>query len=544
MKGKIYWIPLWILCFWTVGCQDLPTTETKPLILLISREPDVFTSFFMKQGVSLLVHKALFRGLVEYNDQLEAIPSVAQFVPTIENGAVRITEDQKMEVLWTLKTNIKWSDGHPLSFEDIFFTYEVLNDPKVSSFGLEKTAVKEIETIEKTQDGFRVLWKKPYYNYLIAHPILPRHILEKSYRESPETFEQLKYHRFPIGNGPYKIRKWEAGSSIILDTNPHFEKVPQIPQIAFQILPDLNSLIIKLLSEEGDASTILTPEQYKYLKEKKDSPIKVHTTQGMGWLHVDLNTEDSILSDQRVRQALLYGIDRQAIAQAVSEGTLQVADSWLPKKHPGYNKPSIQYSYNPEKAKKLLKEAGWKKENKENDDSILQKQGQKLSLTLITDSKDKNRFRMAVFMKENLKKLGIKIHIKTYPTEVLFSEFLFQRKFQMALYAWYMQASVDGESYWKSDQIPSGKRRGLNFTGFQNSKIDSIHEELSQTLSAKKRKELFLAHQEIWMEELPALPLFVTLSLSTTRKGLLEWKPTGSAIPVTWNCEDWRWETP
>ncbi|MDH5681196.1 MAG: hypothetical protein OEZ36_06400, partial [Spirochaetota bacterium] len=78
------------------------------------------------------------------------------------------------------------------------------------------------------------------------------------------------------------------------------------------------------------------------------------------------------------------------------------------------------------------------------------------------------------------------------------------------------------------------------FPGLKNPQIDTIHEKLTGTVLMKERHILFQRHQELWLKELPALPLFVLSSLSVSRKTVLNWKPTGSAIPETWNCEDWE----
>ena len=516
-----------------------PSNIKKPFVILISREPDVFTNLFMKQGISLLVNKALFRNLVELDDNLKYYPELVKEVPTIENNLVTITSDGKMHVKWRFKKNLKWSDGHPLTPEDVLFTYQVLMHPKVAVLGIEKSDAKFIDSIKIMDDGntLLVVWKKLYYNYLTAHPILPKHLLEKHLIENPSGFDSLSYHRFPVGNGPYRISKWKPGSYILLKANEYYQKKANVPAIAFKMVKDVNSILVNLISGEGDACTTLSPEQYFFLKKRYTNKINVYLTEGMQWLHIDLNLQNKILKDINVRKALLYSIDRNTIAKIVSHNTYSVSNSWLPSKHYGYNNPSLKYSFDPDKGESLLKKSGWKY----NSGNILEKNGKTLSLTLLTDSNDKDRGRIAVFIKEYLRKIGVDLKIESNTTNILFSKYFPERDFDLGLYAWSMWPRIDGEYYWMSNKIPTpqNKRSGLNFSGFTNIEIDNIHKILSRTLNYKKRLELFKHHQEIWINELPALPLFIIQSLSATRKGVLNWKPTGSAIPVTWNCEKW-----
>ncbi len=544
MSNKIYLAIITILIILTSILYTIlsytPPQNKKPFTILISREPDVFNALFMKKGISVLIHKALFRNLVERDDNLNLYPELVKEIPTIENGLVKIKNDGKMEVKWHFKTGLKWSDGHPLTPKDMIFTYKVLTHPDVPALGLEKEDAKYIHSMKITEDNntIIVVWKKIYYNYLTPHLLLPKHILESPFLKSPKTFETLKYHRFPVGNGPYRLIKWVEGSYLLLEANPYYYMKPKIPLIAFKIVKDVNSLLVSLISGEGDACTFLTPDQFYFLKQRYNKQITTHQLKGMGWIHIDLNLDNLILKEKSVRQAILYAIDRDKISHVISHNTYQTAYSWLPPKHYAYHKPLTKYPYNPQKAKLLLNKSGWKL----NSDNILEKNNKLLHLHIMTDSSDKNMQRLAIFIKQYLGEIGIKITIATHPIGVMISEFLRKRNFDMALYTWYMWPRVDGESYWSGNQIPARENSfiGLNFPGWNNNIINNIHSLLPGTITNKKRLELFKKHQDIWIEELPSLPLFITSSLSATRKSLFNWKPTGSAIPETWNCEYWE----
>ncbi len=515
--------------------------KEKPFVILVSREPDTLSFLFSRTAASLLPIKAIFRGLVEYDNNLKPFPELAKEVPTLENGLVKVTEDGKMIVTWHLRENLKWADGDPLTSEDVLFTYRILQDERINTFVWEREDAKLVENIQIVdRNTFVVIWKRKYNNYLMTHPLLPKHILEEPYLKNPEGFESLSYHRDPVGNGPYKLIRWESGSYLLLKANEYYHKPVKIPRIALKMVQDVNSILVNLLSREGDACTTLAPEQFHFMKKRYKDQVKVYSIPGMGWIHADMNLSDPILKDKRVRKALLHGINRSAIAKYMSYGTLSVADSWIPPKHYGYSPNKIQYTYDPKKAKTLLKEAGWIL----NPDGILEKNGNELTLDILTNSKDKNRERIAIFIKEDLRKLGIQVNVQLKSSRIIFSKNLPNRNFQLVLFTWYMHPRMDGSEYWPSSRIPTkeNNRSGLNYSGFTNPVIDRIHEELAQIIDPIKRREYFKRHQEMWMSEIPALPLFVTSSLSATRSDLINWKPTGSAIPETWNCEEWDYK--
>ncbi len=516
-----------------------PSYTDKPFVILISREPDSLHHFSSKMGVGLLVEKALFRGLVERGNNFRVYPELVREVPTLSNGLVKIRSDGKMEVRWRFKRGLRWSDGHPLGPKDVIFTYNLLKHKDVPILALEKADAKFIESMAVIDDGYTLLvvWKKPYYNYLTAHSILPKHLLYESFKNNPKGFDSLAYYKHPVGNGPYRFKEWVSGSYILLEANEYYPIKPKLKRIAFKVVRDVNSILVNLLSGTGDACTNLSPEQYFFLKNRYSDKIGVYKTEGMGWLHIDINLNNDILSDRKVRRAILHGIDREAISRAISYGTYELSHSWLPRRHYGYTNPKTKYLYNPTRAKELLKEAGWIRKA----DGFLYKGNKVLSFSLMTDTRDKNRVRMAVFMKEDLRRLGIKVLVRAYPTSIIFTKFLPKRDYDMALYAWFMIPRIDGFSYWHSVQIPNRTNnwRGYNFTGFANHNIDNIYKELSTTVNINKRLELFAIHQRIWINELPAYPIFVLQSFSASRKGLTNWRPTGSAIPVTWNVEHW-----
>ncbi|GMT48921.1 MAG: peptide-binding protein [bacterium] len=454
-------LAFFLTALFLIASYRLPIYK-KPFIILVSREPDTLSFLFSHTAASLLPIKAIFRGLVGYDNNLKPFPELAKEVPTLENGLVELIDGGRMKVTWRLRENLKWADGHPLTPEDVLFTYRILKDKRIITFVWERDDAKLIEDMQIVdKNTFVVIWKRKYNNYLMTHPLLPKHLLEKPYLEDPEGFDKLSYHRDPVGNGPYKLIRWEPGSYLLLEANKYYHKPVRIPRIALKIVQDVNSILVNLLSGEGDACTTLAPEQFHFMKQRYKDQVKVYSIPGMGWIHADVNLSDPILRDKQVRMALLHGINRSAIAKYMSYGTLSVADSWIPPKHYGYSPSKYKYTYDPKKAKILLKKAGWIA----NPDGILEKNGKKLTLNILTNSKDKNRERIAIFIKEDLKRLGIQVNVQLKNSSIILGKNLPNRSFQLALFAWYFHPRLDGSEYWPSSKIPSKKNKlsGANY---------------------------------------------------------------------------------
>jgi len=139
----------------------------------------------------------------------------------------------------------------------------------------------------------------------------------------------------------------------------------------------------------------------------------------------------------------------------------------------------------------------------------------------------------------------VDVTFRNQPAKVFFGETTRFRKFpHLAMYSWVLDPSSDGETSWTSDNIPTEKNnwQGQNTSGFVNPEISRLDHEIPATIDKKERIRLFHREQEIWAEELPALPLYFHVEVSVTRPAFANWKPTGTNTPVTWNAEEWHCE--
>jgi peptide/nickel transport system substrate-binding protein len=260
---------------------------------------------------------------------------------------------------------------------------------------------------------------------------------------------------------------------------------------------------------------------------------------GLSYEHIDLNLDNPILADLRVRQALLYGIDRQAISDEIYSGRDPVADSFVPPEDWMYAKDVPRYAFDPEKAKALLEAAGWHADGKEirrND------AGQPLDLELATTSGNRTRELVEEVLQSQWRLLGIDIHIKNQPARVLFGETITKREFAMAMFAWTSAPEDLPRAELYSTEIPTtgNNYSGQNHTGWKSAQADRLMDAIETELDRPKRQVLWQQLQALYAGQLPALPLYFRAEAYIMPKWLQGVVPTGHQYPSTLWVENWR----
>lgn len=522
----------------------------KTLMLAISQEPDSLDPIFQEMSASKEFYGHMFRQLTAIDHNWNVFPELALEVPTIENGLWEVFENGKMRTTFHLR-DLKWSDGHPLTADDFLFTYEVVMDklqPVVT-----RDVYEKIEKMESENEGrtLVITWKK-HYAYAVEDDIwvVPQHLLEPIYRKDPVNYNiHPKVAREPVGNGPYRLKEWVSGSHIILEKNPYwYGKEPHFEKLIYQIVGDTSILEDKLVYNEIQMiSPIgLSMDQALRLERSHGKKVNVYMKSGLVWEHIDCNLDSPILKDVRVRQALMYGMDRDTLVSVLFENRQKVAHSWLPSKHYGYHPEIKQYSLNPEKAGQLLDEAGWRlvdASGKPYSDRIRRNsEGEKLEIIIMTTTGNKVREEVEIKLQGQWKKIGVELLIKNENPKVFFGETTSKRRYpHLAMYAWTMSHFSDGESLWTIKNIPSEENgwQGQNYPGWYNEEANALDLQVSSTLDRELRIELLRRQQELWVEDVPSLPLYFRSDIMAAHKDLVNIYLTGAISPVSWNSEYW-----
>ncbi|MDI6771204.1 MAG: peptide ABC transporter substrate-binding protein, partial [bacterium] len=372
-----------------------------------------------------------------------------------------------------------------------------------------------------------------------------RHVLEREYLRDPGALKAHKQNRFPIGNGPYKFVEWVPGSHITLEPYDKFpEGTAKIKKQVWRFILDATVLQANVIANQVDATEInnFSIDQMTEI-ERRNPGVTAHYTPAMIWEHIDVNVENEWLKDKRVRQAFAHAINREELSAKLFYGKQPVAHTWLPERHEGFNPTVKKYAYDPARARTLLTEAGFTL----GPDGILRdSKGARFEMTIMTTAGNAVREQIQQIIKEQLKAVGIDLRIDNRPAGVLFGTITARRQFpHLVMYAWLMSPTSLGNTLWHSGQVPSAANNweGQNYPGFRHAENDKLIDQIFTEIDTAKRVALLRKQQEIWAEELPSIPLYFRLHLTTSNKKLTNVKPTGlSGTYINWNSQTWEWK--
>jgi peptide/nickel transport system substrate-binding protein len=378
----------------------------------------------------------------------------------------------------------------------------------------------------------------------------PQHVLGNI---APKDIVKSDYARKPLGWGAFKITEWVAGDHITLEKNPLYfrakEGLPKVDKVIFKFIPDTNQLLAQLLSGDVDIGTSdgMPLDQVPFLLQAEKNKILTPLFQtGTAWEHLDFDLKPAdkravFFDDVRVRQAIAYGTDRKLMVDKILYGKSKILNSYLPEAHPMYapKEQIIIYEYDKERAKQLLKEAGWVA----NKDGWLEKGGVVFDVSLQTTAGSRVREQITQIFQQQMKDIGIKVRLDYLPSNVFSAKGpdgpLFGRRFDLAQFAWLTGVEPPGSRYQCAD-IPSAENgwAGFNLTGWCNKPYDEAVNKARGTLKIEEQKKYWAEAQRIFMQELPVLPLFARLKVAAARPGV-----TGLIVDATEDSEMWNIES-
>jgi len=432
----------------------------------------------------------LFNGLVKYGKDIKIIGDLAESWEIADDG---------LTIIFHLRKNVKWHDGVPFTAKDVEFTYKKLVDPAVKTpYGGDFERIKRLEVLDPYT--IRVTYKEPFSPALSSWGmmIMPEHLLKD------EDLNKTGFARRPVGTGPYKFKRWKTGDYIELVYNQeYFEGRPYINRYLYRIIPDDATIFLELETEGIDLTT-LTPLQYTKETDNKFFRARYNKFKypSFGYTYVGYNLADPKFQDVRVRRAIDYAVDKQAIIDTVLFGLARVTtgpfmmDSWA------YNKEVRPLPCDTGKAKGLLKEAGWEDVN---GDGWLEKDGRIFEFTLLVNQGNTDRLRAAEMIQAYLKAVGIKMKIRVLEWSTMITEFINKRRFEAVLMGWFLTRDPDNYDIWHSSKTREGE---FNFVGYKNEKVDKLLEDGRRIFDETKRAEIYHEIHEVIHDDEPYLFLY------------------------------------
>lgn len=403
-----------------------------------------------------VINFMLFTPLVQFDENLEPVPALAQSWELDDEG-----------VTFTLRDDVLWHDGQPVTADDVLFTFELARAPESASL-LESAYLTMI-------DSARVIDPRTVrFDFLAPHsqPMqafwwapLPRHLLANV---PPAQLVQAPFNRQPVGSGPFRFVSWNAGEQVVLEANEAYPEGlggrPLVDRVVFRVVPESTTRLTEILTGSIDVDYILLPEEAQQIEAQNRARLVSYP--GREFLYVGWNNEREPFTDARVRRALAMGIDRQALIDAMMFGYAQPAEGMIPPWSPVH--PEIDpLPHDPSAARALLQEAGWTP----GADGVMVRDGRRLAFTLLT-SEDRLRQDLGVVIQSQLRQIGAAVEVRSIEFQTLLQQHR-SRDYDAVLSSWVLDSfRVDPNPLFSCEEA---RRSGsANRAGYCNPDADRL----------------------------------------------------------------------
>ena len=525
--------------------------DKKNLVIGVSQFPATFHPNFNPMLAKYYVLNMTMRPFTAFDDEWNLVCLLCTELPTIENGGAVINDigDGKkgIAVTFTIHPDAQWGDGTPVTTKDVEYTIEVGKHPDSGILAAEQyRRILSVEVIDDKTFTLQLDRLSFEYNRLGLY-LVPEH-LDRPTFSVPSEYRHKNTHDNDTYNpglyfGPYRISNVKTGSYIELVPNDTWwGKEPQFDKIFVRIIENTAALEANLLSGAIDyiASNLgVTLDQALAIQKRHGEDFNFIYRPGLIYEHIDLNLDNPILADIRVRKALIQAIDRQGISDHLFQGKQPVADAFVSPLDTVYNPNLPKYHYDPEAAKQLLDEAGWTNLI----DGIRHNQNNEpLRLEFGTTAGSRIRETVQQVLQSQWFESGIDVQIRNHPARVFFGETVAERLFSgMAMYAWLSTPDSSPRATLHSEEIPSEENNwvGSNYPGYSNPLMDENIDKLEVELNKETRKNYHAVIQEIYANDLPIIPLYFRTVPMIVPKWLKGVRPTGNSSTSTMWVENW-----
>ena len=492
------------------------------LIDAMSGEPSNLISMIAGDSASSAISGNIFNKLIKYDKNLELAPEIAE--------KWTISSDQKT-ITFYLKKNLKWSDGHDLTSEDVLFTWKLVTDDKTRTpYGSDYKLVDKAEVPDL--HTFRVVYKKAYAPALDSWAtlqILPKHILKD------EDINRTFFSRKPVGSSYYKLANWVNGEKLTLEaSSSSVMGEPNISKLTSRFIPDTSSQFLELIADNIDLMNINPIQFARVIPSRPDlkNKLALYKELGNSYTYLGFNSKRSPFNDIRVRQAINYALDKQEVIDGVLLGLGEpVASPYKPGTR-WSDRALHPYPYDKNMALKLLHEAGF---NDTNHDGILEKDGKPFAFEILTNQ-NKQREMTAVLIQRRLKDVGIDVKIRVIEWASFVNQFIKTSDFDAVILGWSLSLDPDQYNIWHSSQQKPGQ---FNFIGYSNKEVDQLLEEGRTELNPDKREKIYHAFSKILLIESPIVYLYAGYGLTAMSKRIKGIESPTPPAGIAYNSYDW-----
>lgn len=525
-----------------VGAVLPVSAQGKSVTILYPQELDSLNPMYSSMFFQAISRDLYIAPAWAFDQDLNPVPVLVTEIPSTENGG--LNEDGTVLTL-TLRDDITWSDGEPITSADFVFTYEmIINENNIPNsrypYGVEEGIITSVEAPDETT--VVVNFAEPFAPWLatIFTYVLPEHVLRPVFEEEG-TLDNAAWNRAPtVGSGPFVFDQWEVGSFTRFVANEnYYNGTANLDVVVIRYITDDEALVATLLNGEGDFATFISYADLPQLEDAGFTPQFVASGYNEQWF---FNQREGLghpaLQDRDVREALALAFNRFQITEDLLFGRTYPADSYW--ENTPYDNPDIDAPpYDPEMAVQLLEEAGWVDSN---GDGTRDKDGVELVLRYITNTRQ-IRVDVQAVVQQAFEELGIGVELVNYPSDQFFNGYAQGGPAAIGEYdiaEWSQNPSFPdpNTSVFLCSQIPSDDNpEGNNYTGYCNPEVDELFAEQARTVDTAARVEIFHEIDRILNEDRAFLGVWYDPDVYIVNSRVVNSAVNG--VTPFWNAVEW-----
>ena len=460
------------------------------IIVAVRTAPNNLDPRFANDETGQRVGQLVFSSLMDLGDDLRVKPTLAE----------RLDNPDPLTYVATLRRGVKFHDGRELTSKDVVYNYSQYLDPNfISPF---KGAFKVLESV-RALDEYRVEFrlKEPFAAFpiqLVTPPIVPA-------GAGPD------FAVHPIGTGPYRFVRYDVDDKVVLEPfKEYFAGAPRNNGLIIKVVPDDTMRGLEL--RKGSVDLVVNDLPPDMVHEfEKENRFALTQAPGLDYAYLGFNMRDPIAGDKRVRQAIGHAINRRAIVDYLRRGLARPAMGLIPSQAWAFEPDVRQFEYDPERAKQLLDEAGYR--DPDGDGPL-----PRLRLSLKISTNEETRLQSTV-IQEDLRRVGIDLDVRSYEFATFYGDVL-KGNFQLFSLQWVGGALVDPDilrRVFHSSQVPPA---GFNRGYYSNPEVDRLIDLASSAIDESVRKRYYGEAQKLIAEDAPYISIWNRTNVAVAQRSL------------------------
>jgi peptide/nickel transport system substrate-binding protein len=473
------------------GCQRQPTPDPDIITIAARVGPNSLHPLKANDEGTARVGQLMYESLVDNGDDLRPHPRLAE----------RLETPDPLTYIVHLRRGVRFHDGHQLTARDVVYTFSRLLDPAfISPFKGAFTGMAGVRALDDYTVAFSL--KAPFPSFAVQ--LVPVPII-------PDGADEATLTRSPNGTGPYRFVRYATDDKVELTAFAgYWNGRPQNAGIVFKVIPDDTMRGLEMRKGTADVIVNDVPPDIVYQMEKAGD-FRIVRSPGLDFSYLGFNMRDPVVSDKRVRHAIGYATNRDAIVKYLRRDLARPATGLLPPLAWAYEPDIFQFTYDLEKAKQLLDEAGYR--DPDGDGPL-----PRLRLALKISTNEEVRLQSTV-IQQDLRRAGIELDLRSYEFATVFADIL-KGNFQLMSLQWVGGAVIDPDilrRVFHSTQVPPA---GFNRGYYRNADVDRLIDLAGSTADEQERKKYYGAAQRIIAEDAVYIPIWNRVNVAVAQKNI------------------------